>query len=295
MLRTRLLIATAVLAALVSTTAWPQVPIQAPPNPTPPLTLGTGAAKPLEKPLEQTPRRLPGYLGPHSVPDAIAILPPPPAPGSKAEALDQAIYLQTRKLESSPRWALAAQDAVETPTALEGDFSCAMGVRLEPGATPAFLRLMSRMGADAGALVNQVKDHYHRPRPFVHDALPICVKRTEALAKSPSYPSGHTTFGWATGLILAEIEPDRASQILARARAFGESRAVCGVHYASDVEEGRTTGAALVAALHANAEFRADVEAARKELIAFRADSPALGGSECAVSDAAAAHTPWSQ
>jgi membrane-associated phospholipid phosphatase len=41
---------------------------------------------------------------------------------------------------------------------------------------------------------------------------------------------------------------------------------VCGVHYESDIEGGRVTAAALVAALHGTAEFQVDVVAARTEL-----------------------------
>ncbi len=253
--------------------------------------LGTGAAKP----LETTRRRLPGYLQPEGSPDAFAILPPPPAPGSQAQALDRTIFLQTRALQGAPRWALAAQDALETPAAFESDLSCAVGVRLDAASTPAMIRLISRLGMDAGAMVNRVKERYRRPRPFVGDASPICVARTDALTASYSYPSGHSTFGWAAGLVLAEIEPDRATQILARARAFGESRVVCGVHYASDVEAGRTDGAALVAALHAAPEFRADLEAARVELASLRATEPVLRGEACEVPDQAAAHTPWTR
>ena len=40
----------------------------------------------------------------------------------------------------------------------------------------------------------------------------------------------------------------------------------CGVHYPSDVEAGRTVGAALVARLHAEPQFLADMAAAKAEL-----------------------------
>jgi acid phosphatase (class A) len=45
------------------------------------------------------------------------------------------------------------------------------------------------------------------------------------------------------------------------------------VHWLSDVEEGRTMGAATVARLHASADFAADLAAARAELAAVRARS----------------------
>jgi len=57
----------------------------------------------------------------------------------------------------------------------------------------------------------------------------------------------------------------------ARGLAFGQSRIVCGVHWASDVEAGRVIGAATVSRLHANEVFTAQLAAARKEIEAARA------------------------
>jgi acid phosphatase (class A) len=104
--------------------------------------------------------------------------------------------------------------------------------------------------------------------------------------------SGHATISWAWGLILAELAPDRATEILMRARSIGESRVVCGVHYPSDVEEGRTNGAALVAALHSSPEFRADMEKARAEVAAAR-ETPHVGPGDCLDTDQAAQHPAY--
>jgi len=89
--------------------------------------------------------------------------------------------------------------------------------------------------------------------------------------KDGSYPSGHTAIGWAWALVLTEIPPDRADAILARGRAFGESRNICNVHWHSDVVEGRFMGAAAVARLHAHPAFRAEMEVAKGELAVVRA------------------------
>jgi hypothetical protein len=96
---------------------------------------------------------------------------------------------------------------------------------------------------------------------------PICTpEELDKLRKDGSYPSGHTAIGWAWALVLTEIAPDRADAILARGRAFGESRVVCNVHWHSDVVEGRFMGAAAVARLHADPAFRAEIKAAKAEL-----------------------------
>lgn len=253
----------------------------------------TAPSTPATTPVEQAPKRLPGYLGPEGVPDATKFLPPPPADNSLTEQRDFAVFMETRKLEGSERWKLAASDAVQTPGAILADFDCALGVTITPQSAPALVHLLSRTGADAGSIVNKVKDVYKRPRPLVGNNQPICVERTDDLAKSPSYPSGHTTASWALGLILAEIAPDKASAVLARARSYGESRVVCGVHFVSDIDQGRANGSALIAAEHANPDFRADLAAAKAELERLRKSTTAPEGGVCRVQDDAAAHTPW--
>jgi NAD(P)-dependent dehydrogenase (short-subunit alcohol dehydrogenase family) len=54
-------------------------------------------------------------------------------------------------------------------------------------------------------------------------------------------------------------------------RAFAQSPVVCNVHWLSDTEQGSIMGAAVVARLHAEPEFRADLDAARAEIAAARA------------------------
>ncbi|KAB0672466.1 phosphatase PAP2 family protein [Oryzomonas sagensis] len=216
--------------------------------------------------------RTQGYLPSKQLPDMIALLPPPPATGSTAFALDQETSHASFPLRDSARWALAIQDAdLSFPAAAES-FSCALNARITEQDTPRLFRLLRRTLADAGNAVSRPKDTYKRPRPFMVNGERICTPDYEQrLRTSGSYPSGHTTAGWTWALILSEIAPEQADAILVRGRAYGQSRIVCNVHWQSDVNEGRTVAAAVVARLHADPAFRADVEAARTELAAARA------------------------
>jgi len=72
--------------------------------------------------------------------------------------------------------------------------------------------------------------------------------------------------GWAWGLILAEAVPAKASAMVVAGREIGQSRVVCGVHFVTDVQAGRDLGAAMVARLHADPAFLADLRAAKAEL-----------------------------
>jgi acid phosphatase (class A) len=225
------------------------------------------------------------YLGQKAWPDASQILPAPPATGSQREAQDQALFKASRALEGSDRWKLAQDDVPTAPGAMLTSFQCAAGLALTPQSAPKLTAMLSRIGMDSAFQVAAVKDVYKRKRPYLISDGPICVARSASLDASPDYPSGHATWGWAIGLVMAELMPDRATAILARARAYGESRAVCGVHSASAVEAGRTNGAALIATLHGNQDFRADMEQARAELQGLRM-SPKPLTADCAAESA---------
>lgn len=223
-----------------------------------------------------------GYLTADTLPRAAEILPPPPVEGSARDAADRAVFKTTRALDGSPRWALAQNDVPTAPAAMMKTFACAVGADLSPETAPRLNLLMSKVGLQLGAQVAAVKDVFKRPRPYLRDEGAICVDRSHELDESPDYPSGHATWGFANALMLAEMAPERSTEILARGRAFGESRVVCGVHSPSAVEAGRTNAAALVAALHASPDFRADFEAARAEVEAARAKGLS-DGAACAA------------
>ncbi|TSA17297.1 MAG: phosphatase PAP2 family protein [Betaproteobacteria bacterium] len=209
-----------------------------------------------------------GYLQPTPPPDGVALLPPPPAAGSAAFAADAEAYRATRKLRGSPRWLLAAKDAdLSFPNAAE-TFSCALGMPVSEQATPHLNILLLRSLADASRTSQGPKKHYKRRRPFAFFGDASCTPLEKS--SDDSFPSSHATIGWAWALVLAEIAPDRADDILVRGLAFGQSRVICGMHWQSDVEAGRLLGAALVSRLHANPVFSAQLAAARREIESAR-------------------------
>jgi acid phosphatase (class A) len=215
---------------------------------------------------------LQGYLDPKAMPDSLALIPPPPMPGSAAFALDVEVAQNTFPLRDTPRFALAASDfELNVPHFVEV-FSCALNTQITKENAPYLYNLLSRAFSDIGGSTYAAKNYYKRTRPFQYNHEPMAVPEARAfLEKDPSYPSGHTALGWGYALILTELAPDRTDEILARGRAFGESRIVCNHHWSSDVVWGRVMGAATVARLHADPTFLADLEAAKAEFAALRA------------------------
>ena len=237
------------------------------------LALSTMGAAEAPKPV--------GYLTDATAPDTLRILPEAPVAGTSRYEADRTVYLQTRAMKDGPRWALAQRDVDQR--AVLHDMACAVGAELTASNAPRLTAMVSRLGVDASRVTGRPKDFYGRKRPFLIDQGPICDTATPQLAASPDYPSGHSTWGWTVGLVLAELAPDRTTDILVRARAYGESRIVCGVHNLSAVEAGRTNASALVAALHGEPQFRADLDAARREVAAARKAGPAPDPAACAA------------
>ena len=72
------------------------------------------------------------------------------------------------------------------------------------------------------------------------------------LINSPSFPSGHTTYGYMGALLIAVMVPDRYQEMVVRAAEYGNDRIIMGSHYAMDVLGGRTLAAHDLAHLLAN-------------------------------------------
>ncbi len=228
----------------------------------------------------------PGYLAPGAF-DVLTVLSPAPVKGEARYKADRAIFKRTRAWIGTPRYDLATRDVDFTGPALMRDFSCAAGVALTPEAAPRTLAMMTRVQIDTGAVSRASKDHFRRLRPFQIDRGQIdrgkVCQPPEQLTGSFDYPSGHTILGWTWASLLAEAMPDRATPIMARGRAYGESRIVCGVHNASAVDGGRAAASALLAPVHAAADFRADMAAATAELAALRRAAPPMPIGACDV------------
>lgn len=213
--------------------------------------------------------------------DARDHLPPPPAKGSPAAEKDRQTFLATRKLEGTPRWAIAQTD--DDKEDVVSAYACALGYKPTRQSNPKLAAMLGRLSRDVRAAVDATKLKYRTPRPYLAEKGKVCVARSArmVLSMSPDYPSGHATWGWAVGLLLAEAAPDRSEAILARARAFGESRVICGLHTASAVEAGRVNAENLIAALWSSEAFKSDLAGARAELDAARLQGTPPDAAQC--------------
>lgn len=212
-----------------------------------------------------------GYLASTAWPDSLALLPAPPVKGLPNYQADEYAFLSTRTLAQGPRGQLAQADAnLQFPHA-PNQLACALGLDIDAARSPHLNALMARSFADAGLSTYKAKNYYQRVRPFVVNQTSTCLPAEDAtLAKDGSYPSGHTAIGWTWALLLSEVSPERTDALLQRGLAFGQSRVICGAHWQSDVDNARLVASGVVARLHSEPVFLAQLALAKQEVATLR-------------------------
>lgn len=213
-----------------------------------------------------------GYIPKEQVPNSLTQLPPPPAADSTALAHDEAVAKAAFAMVNTPRGKMATNDSTLEIPPIAAGFSCSLGVPINSTDTPNLYRMLARLLADASNSTSAAKVQYKRPRPFMAHKEGTCTPNFEAdLVQDPSYPSGHAAFGWIWGLALVEAAPERIDAVVARGRAVGDSRMICNAHWQSDVLQGRAMANVVYARVRMESAFRADMEAAKKDIAAARA------------------------
>jgi acid phosphatase (class A) len=201
------------------------------------------------------------YLNPADV-AAATILPPPVIDGSPEQRAELAELQAIANSRSEARLEQARFDDAN----ISAEIFRAVIPGFDPAKLPATVKLLEIAKRESGLVSHMAKEHFDRKRPYEFDpALNVCTKRS---GKNATYPSGHTTAGYAMAVTLAHLLPGYADAVLRRAQIYGQSRMVCGVHYRSDVVAGQVVGTAVALALLQNPQFQAEMAAAKAELVA---------------------------
>ncbi|HTB80929.1 MAG TPA: phosphatase PAP2 family protein [Opitutaceae bacterium] len=202
------------------------------------------------------------YL-PAGRPDVVALLAPPPAPGSAEQAADLAEAFAVYSARTPAEEAAAKAESKFTPFA----FARAIGPWFQPGKFPKTEALFHEVEAEAETIIDAGKDYWKRPRPYTTDRRFVHITPE----KSFSYPSGHSTRATVFALVFAELFPAKRDALLAIGRDIGWHRVLGGAHYPTDIYAGRVLGQAIVREFIASPAFQHDLGEAKAELAAMAA------------------------
>lgn len=194
--------------------------------------------------------------------DPALILPEPPRDDS---ALGRAELAQLHVIDANRTTAEVASAKTDAAVKNVTMFNAAMGPGFDLDRLPATKALFQTVRDEEKAAADRAKDHFRRNRPWITDAsLHPCATDDEPQS---SYPSGHTTMGYAMAAILARLVPDKGPAIMARAAQYAHSRLVCEVHFPSDVAAGQAFGMMIAERLAEQPAFVTQLDAARAELV----------------------------
>lgn len=248
------------------------------------LAFGAYAQEPAKKIKDHRTNPEVFFLEEGETANSLELLPPPPTAESVQFLYDKARYDWGKSLRNTERGEQAFQDARVGGDGVPRAFSEAFGIDITSDGTPEIYTLVIGMREDAGDLATRdAKDYYNRQRPFAFFGEDTCNPEQQAeLSTNGSYPSGHTSIGWATALVLSEINPDRIDEIMERGYQMGDSRVICGYHFQSDIDAGRVVGSAAVAALHSDEGFCKQLDKAKKEFAKLKKEGKVKPGKKSA-------------
>ena len=257
---------------------------------------------------DPAPRARPGCPAPPPLPayyvssqvDLIALIAPPPAPGSPEQQADLAAVLAAQR---AARGNGTVERAVADSEQTCARFKDVLGPALKSAAAAHALQFINDAAMSAALASAPPKRYWKRPRPYVvskevqrladvavggevaHGEYPekYCVepppKNDEEARKrqtkkekddreraNTSYPSGHAAYGMACAVLLSATVPEKRAELFARARQYGESRVIVGAHYPSDVAAGQQAALLGTTLVMQNASFERQFAGAQTEL-----------------------------
>ena len=171
------------------------------------------------------------YLPPNQ-PNAVALLAPPPLPGSAEQSADMAETVAVHA-QCPPADEAAAKSEKKF---FVFAFTPAIGSFFQPGKLPQTEEFLKHVEEDADLVCDAGKNYWKRPRPYAVDTN--LARGADDLEKSFSYPSGHSTRGTTFALVLAELFPDKSDAIQAVTRDIGWHRVEIARHYPTDIHVG---------------------------------------------------------
>jgi len=207
------------------------------------------------------------YFTSTEMPDMMLFMPGPPDSTSVAFANDVSRYFWGKEMRKNPERAeQAKRDAVYGLATILTEFEEAFGMKITEEDTPEIYKVLLEGTATCDSICKLPKARYGRTRPFVRfNEHTLAPELEEELNPHKSFPSGHTLLGWSSALLMMEINPDRANEILARGYRYGENRVVVGAHWQSDTDAARMAASVAYARLHTSERFLEQMRKAREE------------------------------
>jgi acid phosphatase (class A) len=199
------------------------------------------------------------YLSKDKV-DLTVLLAPPPELNSDAQRRDLSAVLDAQRTRTPEQ----IERAIADNELSIFRFADVLGPDFTSDRLPVTVEFFKRLQSDSRSIILATKDAWDRKRPFlVSEEVSFVGAKPASVG---SYPSGHSTFGYLTAIVLAEMVPEKRSILFVRGAEYGYNRVIAGVHFPSDVMAGHIAATVIAASLMQTPTFSADLTTAKSEL-----------------------------
>ncbi len=218
------------------------------------------------------------YFTTSELPDPFKFMPGPPDYIECQHSVDfkQYFFCKDVRLHDTARALVIKSDVTYGYAAWKTIISSIVGYDVD-SVSPAFSTLITQGFNTAGLSNSKTKAHYSRVRPCVKfNESPYSSETLSEMKQSYSYPSAHSTTGWASGMLAAITFPSLQDTLLSRAYEYGRSRVLGGMHWQSDVDDARLIATTSIARMLTSDTFKTQLTAARDETNSILGDSLGL-------------------
>ena len=195
--------------------------------------------------------------------DFATLLPPPPAEDSPAGKRDVQTIIDLQKNMTPERIAAIQADTVQNVFQVAGPV---LGPKFTQANFPITAAFFDKVVKDAGVGVGPIKQKYKKKRPFQYSTEIHTPDNIAKASQGPTYPSGHSTTGAETAILLSMIIPEKREALYERGWEYGINRVTSGAAYPSDWEGAHITATLAINQMLKNPDFRADFETVKAEI-----------------------------
>ena len=195
--------------------------------------------------------------------DFALLVPPPPAEDSPAGKLDDQFILDAQKNMTPQRMADIQRDfaqdvfVVGAPT---------LGPKFSKENLPMTDAFFAKVIKETGVGVGPLKQKYKKIRPFQYDKNIHTPENIASKSMGPTYPSGHSTTGALSAILLSQMIPEKRDALYARGWEYGTNRVMSGAAYPSDWDAAHIIAELAVAHMMQNPDFQADFQTVKAEV-----------------------------
>ncbi len=195
--------------------------------------------------------------------DFAMLVPPPPPENSPAGRRDVQFILDAQKSMTPQLMADIQRDFAQDVFVVGAPV---LGPKFTKQNFPQTAAFFDKVTESARIGVGPLKTKYKKIRPFQFDKDIHTPENIAAKSMGPTYPSGHSTTGAISAILLSQMVPEKRDVLYARGWEYGTNRVISGAAYPSDWDAAHIIAELAIAQMMRNPEFQADFQTVKAEV-----------------------------